>query len=76
MEKNYGSGTVVLIISNEEIENIIKILKLFQESGFLIQEISEAIKNEAKEQKEGFLSRLLETLAASILTRKRTNKRR
>ena len=44
-----------------------KILKLLQESGFLIKEIGETSKNEAKEQKGGFLSRSLETLAASIL---------
>ena len=37
------------------------------ESGLLIKEISETIKNEAKEQKGGFLPMLLGTLAASML---------
>ena len=44
-----------------------KIIKLFEESGLLIKRIKETIKNEAKEQKGGFLPMLLETLAGSIL---------
>ena len=38
-----------------------------EESGLLIKSISEAIKNEAKDQKRGFLSMLLVTLGASLL---------
>ena len=53
---------------NEEMEDIImKIVKSLEESGLLIQGISETIKNEAKEQKGGFPPMLLGTLAASIL---------
>ena len=44
-----------------------KIVKSLEKSGLLIKGISETIKNEAKEQKGGFLSILLGTLAASIL---------
>ena len=44
-----------------------KIDKSLEESGLLIKGISETIKNEIKEQKGGFLSMLLATLAASIL---------
>ena len=44
-----------------------KVVKSLEESGLLIKGISETIKNEIKEQKGGFLSMLLETLAASIL---------
>ena len=66
-KKIHGSGTAVLIISNEEMEDTMKIVKLLEESRLLIQEISETIKNETKEQKGGFLSVLLGTLAASIL---------
>ena len=47
----------------EEIEDITKTVKLLEESGLLINVISEAIKNKAKEQKGAFLP----TLAASIL---------
>ena len=66
-KKIYGSGTTALIISNYEIEDIMKIAKLLEESGLLIKVISETIKNEAKEQKRVFLPMLLETLAASML---------
>ena len=62
-----GSGTTALIILNEEIEDILKILKSLEESQLLIQRISETIKNETKEQKGRFLSMLLRTLAASVL---------
>ena len=63
-KKICGSGTTALIISDEEKEDILKSL---EESGLLIKGISEMIKNEAKERKGGFISVLLETLAASIL---------
>ena len=55
-----------LIISNEEM-NIIKIIKLLEESGLLIKTVSETIQNEVKEQKDGFPSMLLGTLGASLL---------
>ena len=54
-KKNYGSGTTALTISNEEMENKTKIVKSLEESGLLIKEISETIKNEGKTQKGGFL---------------------
>ena len=66
-KKIYGSGATELIISNEEMEDIMKIVKLLQESELLIKWISETIKNETKEQKGGFLAMLLGTLTTSIL---------
>ena len=54
------------IISNEEMYNIRKIIKSFDESGLLIKGVSETIKNEAKEQKGGFLSTLLGTIGARL----------
>ena len=48
-KKTYGSGTTALIISNEEVEDIIKIVKSLAESGLLIKEIRETIKNQANE---------------------------
>ena len=66
-KKIYGSGTTALIISNEEIEDIMRIVKSLEESELLIKEISETIKNEAKEQKGRFLGMLLGTLCASLL---------
>ena len=74
--KVYGSGTTALIISNKEMEDIMKILKSFEESGLLIQGVSETIKNEAREKKGGFLPMLLllGTLAARILGNTLTEK--
>ena len=56
-----------VIISNEEMNDIIKILKSLEEAGLLIKSVSKIIKYEAKEQKGGFLSMLLDTLGASLL---------
>ena len=56
-----------LLISNEEMNDIMKINKSLEEFGLLIKEVCETIKNEAKEQKGGFLSMLLGTLGASLL---------
>ena len=47
-KKNQESGTTALTTSNEEMEDIVKIVKLLEESGLLIQGIKEAIKNETK----------------------------
>ena len=47
----FKSGNVTLIISNEEMNDIMKIIKFLEESRLLIKGISETIKNEAKEQK-------------------------
>ena len=62
----FGFGTLTLIISKEEMNNIMKI-KSLEESGLLIKSVSKTIKNEAKEQKGGYLSMLLDTLTASFL---------
>ena len=66
-KKIYGTTTRALIISNEELEDIIKIVKLHEESGWILKKISETVKNEANKQKVRFLSMLLGTIAASIL---------
>ena len=66
-KKIYGSGGTALITSNEEMEDITKIIKSFDESGLLIKGISETTKNQAKEQKWGFHGILLGALAASLL---------
>ena len=63
----FGSGFTTLVISNEEMEDVIEIVKSFEESGLLIKGVSETIKSEAKEQKRGFLGILLGTLGASLL---------
>ena len=63
----FGSGNTTLIISNEGMNDIMEIIKSLEKSWLLIKGVIEAIKNEAKEQKEGFLRMLLGTLGASLL---------
>ena len=58
----FGSGKITLIISNEEMNNTIKIVKSLEESDLLIKGASETIKNKAKEQKGEFFSMLVGTL--------------
>ena len=48
-------------------EDIIKIVKSLERSRLLLEGVSETIKNEAKEQKGGFVSMLFGTLDASLL---------
>ena len=60
-------NTTTLIISNDKMEDIIKIVKSLENSGLLLKAVTETVQNEAKEQKGGFLSMLLGTLGASLL---------
>ena len=74
-KKFYGSGrpldlalrTTALIISNGEMEDIMKIVKSFEESGLLTKGISDTITNGAKGQKGSFLPMILGILAVSML---------
>ena len=66
-KKMYGSGTTTLVISNEEMNNKIKIVQALEDSNILLKGVTKAIKNERKEQKGRFLSMLLGTLGASLL---------
>ena len=63
----FESGMTTLIISNDEMNDVMNIVKSLEESGLLIKDVSKTIKNEAKEQKRGFLSMLLGILGASLL---------
>ena len=66
-KKTFVSGTTALIIHNKEMNDIMNIIKYLEESGLLIKDLSEKIKNEVKEQKGGFLGMLLDTLSDSLL---------
>ena len=46
--KIYGSVMTALILSNEEMNDIMKVVKSLQESGLLTKDVNETIKNEAK----------------------------
>ena len=63
----HGSGTTTLIISNEVMNDIIKIVQALEDSNILLKGITNTIKNETKEQKGGLLSMLLGTLGASLI---------
>ena len=56
-----------LIISNDEIKDIIKILKSLENFGLLLKGVTKTVQNEVKQQKGWFLSMLLGTLGASLL---------
>ena len=63
-KKIHGSGAtkgagVKLITEQEDMNDIMKIIKALENSGILLKGVSKAIKNETKEQKGGFLSMLL-----------------
>ena len=67
-KKIIGSGNhTTLIISNDDMQDLLKIVKSLEYSGILLDGITETIKNEVKEQKSSFLSMLLGTLGASLL---------
>ena len=65
-KKIHGSG-VKLIIEQEDLNNIIKIIEALENSGILLKGISKTIENETKEQRGAFLGMLLGTLGASLL---------
>ena len=66
-KKIYGSGTTTLIISNKEMNDLIKIVQVLEDSNKLLKGVTKTIKNETKEHKVGFLGMLLGTLRASLL---------
>ena len=61
-----GEG-VKIVIEQEDINDIIKILEALENSGILLKGVTKTIENETKEQRGGFLSMLLGTLGASLL---------
>ena len=79
IKKFLGSGchsfSTTLIISNDELKDIIKIIKSLEDSGLLLKGVTETVQNQVKEQKRGFLSMSLGTLGASLLRNLLTGKR-
>ena len=67
-KKILGSGGhTTLIISNKDMDDLIKIVKSLEDSGLFIKGVTESVQNEVKEQRGGFLSMLLGTLGVSLL---------
>ena len=65
-KKIHGSG-VKLIIEEEDMKDIMKIIEALENSGILLKGVTKTIENETKEQRGGFLCMLLGTLGASFL---------
>ena len=65
-KKIHGSG-VKLIIEQEDMNDIMKIIEALENSGILLNGVTKAIKNETKEQRGGFLGMLLRTSGPSLL---------
>ena len=53
IKKILGSGIKKLKISNDEMKNIIKIVKSLKDSGLMLKGVSETTKNEVKKRKGG-----------------------
>ena len=66
-KKVHGSGNTTLIIWNEEMNYIMKVIQALEDCDILLKRVTKTIKNEIKEQKGGFLSMLLGTLGDSLL---------
>ena len=67
-KKIHGSGTKTLIISNEEMNDTMKIVQTLENSNILLKGVTKTIKSETKRQRRGgFLSMSLGTLEASLL---------
>ena len=62
-----ASHNTTLIISNKDIQDLIKIVKSLEDSQLLLKGVTESVQNEVKEQKGGFLIMLLGILVASLL---------
>ena len=65
-KKIHGSG-VKLIIEQEDMNDVIKIIEALENSGILLKGVTKTIENETKEQRGGFLSMLLGKLGARLL---------
>ena len=66
-KKIHGSGTTTLTVSNKEMNDIMKIVQALENYNILLKGVTEIIKNETKEQHEGFLGILVVTLGSILL---------
>ena len=73
-KKILGSGTTTLIISKEEMNDIMNIVQALEDSNILLKGVTKIVQNEVREQKGQFLSMLLGTLGASLLRNLLTGK--
>ena len=67
IQKKIHGSEVKLIIEQEDMNDIMKIIEALENSCILLKGVSKTIENETEEQRGGFLSMLLGTLGASLL---------
>ena len=67
MQKKNKRGSGTLVISNEELNDIMKIIQALEDQGILLNGVSKTIKNDIKNQSGGSLGMLLGTLGVSLL---------
>ena len=67
IQKKIRGDGIKLIIEQEDMNDIIKIIEALENSGILLKGVTKTIENETKEQRGGFLSMLLGTLGANLL---------
>ena len=67
IQKKMHGSEVKLIIEQEDMNDIMKLIEALENSGILLKGVSKTIENETKEQRGGFLSMLLGTFGASLL---------
>ena len=70
----YVSGVTTLATSNEEIDDIMKIVQALEDSGILLNGVTKTNKNDIKKQNENGIEMLLGTLGASLLRNLPTGK--
>ena len=76
IQKNiFGSGMTTMIISNEEINDIMKIIKSLKQAGLLKKRVSNTDENKTKAQKDAILEMSLGTLSVTLLRSLLTSKR-
>ena len=76
IQKNiFGSGMTTMIISNKEINDIMKIIKSLKQAGLLKKRVSNTDENKTKAQKDAILEMSLGTLSVTLLRSLLTSKR-
>ena len=76
IQKNiFGSGMTTMIISNEEINDIMKIIKSLKQAGLLKKRVSNTDENKTKAQKDAILEMSLGTLSVTLLRSLLTSQR-
>ena len=67
IQKKIRGDGIKLVIEQEDMNDIIKVIEALENSGILLKGGTKTIENETKKQRGGFLSMLLGTLGASLL---------